>query len=73
MAKYRVVNYINQFYAGIGGEEQADTGLFCDANGDETVDVTDAQLVLNYYVKSMAGKNPSWYEMTKNPKAPDAP
>ena len=50
-----------------------DTGLFCDANGDETVDVTDAQLVLNYYVKSMAGKNPSWYEMTKNPKAPDAP
>lgn len=50
-----------------------DTGLFCDANGDETVDVTDAQLVLNYYVQSMAGKNPSWYELTKNPKAPDAP
>ena len=50
-----------------------DTGLFCDANGDETVDVTDAQLVLNYYVQSMASKNPSWYELTKNPKAPDAP
>ena len=30
MAKYRVVHYINQFYAGIGGEEQADTGLFCE-------------------------------------------
>ncbi len=50
-----------------------DTGLFCDANGDEMVDVTDAQLVLNYYVQSMASKNPSWYELTKNPKAPDAP
>lgn len=30
MTKYRVVHYINQFYAGIGGEEQADTGLFCE-------------------------------------------
>lgn len=27
MAKYKVVHYINQFYAGIGGEEQASVGL----------------------------------------------
>ena len=27
MAKYRVVHYINQFYAGIGGEEKASVGL----------------------------------------------
>ncbi|MBP3897234.1 MAG: glycine/betaine/sarcosine/D-proline family reductase selenoprotein B, partial [Mogibacterium sp.] len=24
MAKYKVVHYINQFFAGIGGEEKAD-------------------------------------------------
>jgi len=27
MAKLRAVYYINQFYAGMGGEEMADTGL----------------------------------------------
>lgn len=50
-----------------------DTGFFCDANGDGDVDVTDAQMVLTYYVQKMANKNPSWYEITQNPKAPDAP
>ena len=24
MAKYKIVHYINQFFAGIGGEEKAD-------------------------------------------------
>ncbi len=27
MAKYKVIHYINQFYAGIGGEDKADWGL----------------------------------------------
>lgn len=50
-----------------------DYGEFCDANGDGSVDSGDAQLVLNYYVEDMAGNHPSWYAITKNPKAPDAP
>ncbi len=54
-------------------EPVQDNGMFCDANGDEKVDVTDAQLVLKYYVEDMAGNKPSWYAITKNPKAPDAP
>lgn len=28
MSKYKIVHYINQFYAGIGGEEKADTAPF---------------------------------------------
>ena len=54
-------------------EPVQDFGLFCDADGNGDIDVADAQLVLTYYVKKMAGKEPSWYEITKNPKAPDAP
>ena len=54
-------------------EPVTDTGMFCDADGNGDIDVADAQLVLTYYVKKMAGKEPSWYEITKNPKAPDAP
>ncbi len=27
MAKYKIVHYINQFFAGIGGEEKADYTL----------------------------------------------
>lgn len=50
-----------------------DNGLFCDANGDGVIDSADAQLVLTYYVESMAGNEPSWYALTQNPKAPDAP
>ena len=50
-----------------------DTGLFCDANGNGEIDVADAQFVLIYYVEQMAGNSPSWYAITKNPKAPDAP
>lgn len=50
-----------------------DYGEFCDANGDGDIDSGDAQLVLNYYVEAMSGNKPSWYEITKNPKAPDAP
>lgn len=26
MAKYKIVHYINQFFAGIGGEEKAEIG-----------------------------------------------
>ena len=54
-------------------EPVKDYGVFCDANGDGEVDAADAQLVLIYYVEKMAGKEPSWYTLTKNPKAPDAP
>ena len=54
-------------------EPQKDYGEFCDANGDGKVDVVDAQLVLIYYVEDIAGNKPSWYQITGNPKAPDAP
>lgn len=50
-----------------------DYGEFCDANGDGDIDSADAQFVLLYYVEKMAGNEPSWYALTKNPKAPDAP
>ena len=50
-----------------------DYGEFCDANGDGSVDSADAQLVLTYYVEAISGNEPSWYALTKNPKAPDAP
>lgn len=50
-----------------------DYGVFCDANGDGAVDIIDVQLVLKYYVEDFAGNKPSWYEITGNPKAPDAP
>lgn len=50
-----------------------DYGEFCDANGDGEIDSADAQFVLLYYVEKMAGNEPSWYALTKNPKAPDAP
>lgn len=54
-------------------EPVKDYGMFCDANGDGTVDIIDVQLVLKYYVEDFAGNKPSWYEITGNPKAPDAP
>lgn len=54
-------------------EPVKDYGVFCDANGDGTVDIIDVQLILKYYVEDFAGNKPSWYEITGNPKAPDAP
>lgn len=54
-------------------EPVQDYGVFCDANGDGTVDIIDVQLILKYYVEDFAGNKPSWYEITGNPKAPDAP
>lgn len=49
-----------------------DTGEFCDADGDGQITSADAQFVLVYSVEDMLGNNPSWYALTKNPKAPDA-
>ena len=49
-----------------------DTGEFCDADGDGQITSADAQYVLVYSVEDMLGNNPSWYALTKNPKAPDA-
>lgn len=50
-----------------------DTGDFCDADGDGEISVADAQMVLIYAVEKIAGNTPSWYDITGNAKAPDAP
>lgn len=44
--------------------------VFGDVDGDEDVTVADAQAVLQFYVKIMAGKTPSWSEVTGNANAP---
>lgn len=65
--------YIEFVSIGEKPAKPAYTGLFGDINGDGEVDVTDAMNILTYYVESIAGNEPSWYEITKNPNAPDAP
>lgn len=45
-----------------------------DVTGDSAVDSSDAIALLQYYVNtSILGKDTSWYELTGNPNAPDAP
>ena len=80
MVKSRISNWGEKAYVEFKsiGEKPApqpvnDYGEFCDANGDGDIDSADAQFVLLYYVEKMAGNEPSWYALTKNPKAPDAP
>ena len=53
--------------------EPAKTLVFGDVSGDGIADVTDAQMILTYYVQKNANNNPSWYKITGNPNAPDAP
>lgn len=54
-------------------EKPAYTGLFGDIDGNGIVDGFDSQFVLIYYAETMVGNSPSWYEITGNPNAPDAP
>ena len=44
--------------------------VFCDASGDGEVTALDAQYVLEYYLESMLGNEPSWKEITGNENAP---
>ena len=44
-----------------------------DVSGDGNVAADDAQYILKYYVNTLAAKDISWYELTKNPKAPGGP
>ena len=44
-----------------------------DVTGNGSVEADDAQLILKYYVNQLAGKSTTWYEITKNPKAPGGP
>ncbi len=44
--------------------------VFCDADGDGTVGVEDAQCVLQYYTDALAGKQPSWQALAGNPDVP---
>lgn len=55
--------------SGLSAAKQA----IADVDGNGVVGVEDAQYILVYYVQQMAKKNPNWYEITKNPNAPDAP
>ena len=43
-----------------------------DVNGDGETEVTDAQLILTYYVEKVVTGNESvtWRQITKNPNAP---
>ncbi len=48
--------------------------LVADVTGDGIVDTQDAIPVLTYYtIESILGEKASWFELTGNPNAPDAP
>lgn len=48
--------------------------LYADVTGDGTITAEDAMCILRYYVETyVAGNKVTWYEITKNPNAPDAP
>ena len=44
--------------------------VFGDVSGDGTIAADDAQMVLRYYVETLADKKPNWYDITGNPNAP---
>ncbi len=45
-----------------------------DVDGDDDVTILDAVSILQYYtLRTLQRKEVSWYQLTKNPKAPDAP
>ena len=44
-----------------------------DVNGDGKITDRDAKAILDYVTMERTHLNPSWYELTKNPNAPDAP
>ena len=44
-----------------------------DVTGDGTITDRDARCILDYTVMDSIQLNPSWYELTKNENAPDAP
>ena len=47
-----------------------DGSVFCDADGDGEITVSDAQDVLQYYTDLLAEKQPSWHAITGNPDFP---
>ena len=44
-----------------------------DVNGDGKITDKDAKAILDYVTMKRTHLNPTWYELTKNPNAPDAP
>lgn len=44
-----------------------------DVDGDGKLSMQDAKYILNYVVMEMSFLEPTWYEVTGNPNAPDAP
>ena len=44
-----------------------------DVTGDGKINDKDAKKILDYVVMKQIKLNPSWYELTGNPNAPDAP
>lgn len=61
--------------AGNEGTLTAAQQSIADVSGDGKVDSADAQMILIYYVNKVVSglADTSWYEITKNPNAPDAP
>ena len=43
-----------------------------DVSGDGKITDKDAKMILDYTVMDAIHLNPSWYQITKNPNAPDA-
>ena len=58
-------------YANVSGIEYDTDGK--EKSIEEMVDLTDAMMILRYATLIQGGKVPSWYAITKNPAAPDAP
>ena len=44
-----------------------------DVTGDGKINDKDAKAILDYVTMKRTHLNPTWYELTKNPNAPDAP
>lgn len=50
------------------------TLLCSDVNSDSDITVDDSQFILIYYAEvTLCGNDVTWYDITKNPKAPGAP
>ena len=54
-------------------ESPLDPRAIADVDGNGKVDLSDAITIMTYYNYTQADLEPSWYELTGNKNAPDAP
>lgn len=63
-AQVALKNYVETF---AGNTDGMPVNVRTDVNGDDILDVVDAQLILKYYTKnSVSGADVSWYEIRNN-------